>query len=122
LDVDIATSDSDPTTTVLKAIAGHGNDVEDAVVRLGIDLPAEAEGQLRDSEIRNALGQAHYFTISRNIKREARVRLGGMDAEKISPLDALKSYLESTKGVSPERAKLLLEYGERLIQEQRTGS
>ncbi|GAI68941.1 unnamed protein product [marine sediment metagenome] len=31
---------------------------------------------------------------------------------------ALKAYLESKK-VSPERAKLLLEYGERLIQEQR---
>jgi exonuclease SbcD len=122
LNVDIDVADIDPTAAVLRAITASGNDIQDAVVRLGIDLPAEAEGQLRDSEIRNALGEAHYFTISRNIKREARVRLGGMDAEKISPLDALKSYLESTKGVSPERAKLLLEYGERLIQEQRTGS
>ena len=93
------------------------------MVRLTISLPAEVEGQLRDSDIRNALGEAHYFTIARDIKREARaVRLGGVAAEEISPLDALKSYLESKKGLSLERAKLLLEYGERLIQEQKTGS
>jgi len=122
LSVDIEPGDSDPTATVLKAIAERGNEIKDAVVRLGIDLPAEAEGQMRDSDIRNALGEAHYFTIARDIKREVRVRLGGMTAEEISPLDALKSYLESKKGISPERARLLLEYGERLIQEQKTGS
>jgi len=92
------------------------------VVRLSISLPAEVEGQFRDSDIRSALGEAHYFTIARDIRREARVRLGGVAAEEISPLDALKSYLESKKGISPERARLLLEYGERLIQEQKTGS
>jgi len=92
------------------------------VVRLNISLPAEVEGQLRDSDIRNALGEAHYFTIARDIKRESRLRLGGLAAEDISPLDALKTYLESRKDVSPERAKLLLDYGQKLIQEQKAGS
>jgi exonuclease SbcD len=118
----IKPADIEPTAAVLKAIAEKGDEVKDAVVRLAISLPAEVEGELRDSEIRNALGEAHYFTIARDIKRESRVRLGGLAAEEISPLDALKSYLESQKGLSPERAKLLLEYGERLIQEQKTGS
>jgi len=122
ISVDIEPDDSDPTAAVLKAIAEKGDKIKDAVVRLGISLPAEVEGQLRDNEIRSALGEAHYFTIARDIKRETRVRLGGVAAEEISPLDALKSYLESKKGISPERTRLLLEYGERLIQEQKTGS
>jgi len=120
--VDIEPADIDPTATVLKSIAEKGDEVKDAVVRLSISLPAEVEGQFRDSDIRSALGEAHYFTIARDIRREARVRLGGVAAEEISPLDALKSYLESKKGISPERARLLLEYGEGLIQEQKTGS
>ena len=120
--VDIEVGDIDPTATVLKAIAGRADEAKDAVVRLNISLPAETEGQLRDSDIRSALGEAHYFTVARDIRREARVRLGGVNAEEISPLDALKTYLESKKGISPERAKLLLEYGQRLIQEQKTGS
>jgi exonuclease SbcD len=120
--VEIEPDASDPTATVLKAIAEQGDEVKDAVVRLSISLPAEAEGQLRDNDIRSALGEAHYFTIARDIRREARLRLVGMAAEEISPIDALKSYLESKKGISPERARLLLEYGQRLIQEQKTGS
>jgi len=122
IEVTIDPDDVEPTATVLKAIAEKADEVKDAVVRLSISLPAEVEGQLRDSDIRNALGGAHYFTIAKDIKREARVRLGGMAAEEISPLDALKTYLESRKDVSPERAKLLLEYGEKLVQEQKAGS
>jgi len=122
IDVNIELADIEPTATVLEAVAEKGDEVKDAVVRLNISLPAEVEGQLRDSDIRNALGEAHYFTIARDIKREARVRLGGMAAEDISPLDALKTYLQSRKDVSPERARLLLDYGQKLIQEQKAGS
>ena len=120
--VDIEPSDIEPTAAVLKAIAEQWDEFKDAVVMLSMNLPAEAEGQVRDSDIRNALGEAHYFTIAKKIKRESRVRLGGLAAEEISPLEALKTYLESKKGISPERARLLLEYGERLIEEQKAGS
>jgi len=107
--------DTDPTATVLKSIAEQGDKVKDAIVRLQVSLPAEIEGQLNDSEIRNALSPTHYFTIAKDIKREARPRLGRWTAEEITPVEALKLYLESKK-VSPERVKLLLEYGEKLIQ------
>jgi exonuclease SbcD len=86
-------------------------------VRLNISLPVELESELRDSDIRSALKEAHYFSIARDIKRETRLRLGQLAAEEITPLEALKAYLNSKK-VSPERAKTLLEYGARLIQEQ----
>ncbi len=78
------------------------------------ELPAQIESQLRDNDIRNALKEAHYFTVAREIQREARVRLGNYSAEEITPLDALKAYLE-TKKVSEERKKVLMEHGERLI-------
>jgi len=83
-------------------------------VRLNITVPASLEGQLRDAEIREALEEAHYFTIARETIREARLRLGQFSAEEITPLEALKKHLESKK-TPPERTKVLMEYGERLI-------
>jgi len=122
LNINIEPRDAEPTATVLRAIAEQQDRAKDAIVRLNVSLPAECEGQLRDNDIRNAMKQAHYFTIAKDIKRETRLRLGKWTAEEISPLDALKTYLESRKDITPERAKLLLEYGEKLIQEQKTGS
>ena len=119
IDIALEPEDTDPTSTVLKAIAGQEERIKDAIVRLQTSLPAQTEGQLRDNDLRDALKEAHYVTIAKDIQREARLRLGEWTAEEITPLDALKAYLESKK-VSPERAKLLLKYGERLIQEQRT--
>ena len=120
INIGIEPQDTDPTSTVLRAIAEQEDRVRDAIVRLNISLPAEIEGQLRDNDIRNTLKEAYYFTIAKDIQRENRLRLGKWTAEEIPPLDALKAYLESKK-VSPERAKLLLKYGEKLIQEQKTG-
>ena len=111
----IEAEDMDPTATVLKAIAGQAESLPGAIVRLILTLPAQVEGQLRDGDIRDALKETYYFTIAREIQREARLRLGNhAAAEEITPLEALKAYLESKK-VSPERTKVLLEYGERLI-------
>ena len=113
--VNIEAEDMDPTATVLKAIAGQAESLPGAIVRLSLTLPAQVEGQLRDGDIRDALKETYYFTIAREIQREARLRLGShAAAEEITPLEALKAYLESKK-VSPERTKVLLEYGERLI-------
>jgi len=119
IDVNIEPGDANPTSTVLKAIAEQADKVRGAIARLHISLPAESEGQLRDNDIRNAMQEGHYFAIAKDIKRETRLRLGKWTAEEITPLDALKAYLESKK-VSPERAKILLEYGEKLIHEQQT--
>ena len=119
INIGIEAQDTDPTATVLRAISAQEDKVRDAIVRLNISLPAESEGQLRDNDIRNAVKEAHYFTVAKDIKRETRLRLGQWTAEEITPLDALKAYLESKK-VSAERTKVLLQYGERLIQEQRT--
>ncbi len=120
INVDIESQDTDPTSTVLKAIAEQEARVKDGIVRLQISLPAELEGQIRDNDLRSALTEAHYFNIARDIKRESRLRLGKWSAEEITPIDALKAYLEAKK-TPPERARVLLEYGAKLIQERGTG-
>jgi len=117
INVAIEPQNTDPTATVLRAIAEQKDKARDAIVRLNLIIPAQVEGQLRDNDIRNALQEAHYFTIAREIQRETRLRLGDWTAEEITPLDALKTYLDSKK-TSPERTRTLLEYGEKLIQEQ----
>ena len=91
------------------------DEANNAVVRLNVTMPAELEGQLRDSDLRESLKDTHYYTISRDVQREARLRLGDRTAEEIVPFDALKAYLE-TQEVPLERRKILLEYGKKLIE------
>jgi len=115
INVNVEAKDTDPPSTILKAIAEQGEKISGAIVRLQINLLAETSGQLRDNDIRDALKEAQYFTIAKDIKREARSRLGQFTVEEITPLEALKTYLEAKK-TSPSQANLLLEYGEKLIQ------
>lgn len=116
--VELEAGDPDPTATVLEAVRLQGVDkISGAIVRLQVSLPAELEPQLRDNEIRSALKEAYYFPgVSKEVKRETRSRIAsvhsGRTAE-IRPLEALKTYLEAN--YDPERAKVLLEYGEKLI-------
>ena len=114
IDVVLEEQDVDPTATMLQAIAKQGEKVKEAIVRLNVTVPAQLEGQLRDADIRETLEEAHFSTVAREIQREARLRLGQFTAEEITPLEALKKYLESKK-TPPERTKVLMEYGERMI-------
>ena len=114
--VPLTAQDIDPTAVILTAISEQKEKAKDSIVRLEISLPAEIEGFLKDSEIKNALKEAYFFTIARDIKRESRPRLGNFTAAEITPIDALKIYLEQKKS-SPERFKELMEYGQRLIED-----
>ncbi len=114
--VTLDTSDAFPTEKVLQAITARENEIKDAIVRLDLTLSTELEGQLNNAAIKEALKEAHHITISRDIKRQARLRLGGQSAELTTPLEALKAYLEG-KNVTEKHAKLLLEHGRTLLQE-----
>ncbi len=122
LEVYIDIGDVEPTVAVLKAIAQHEAEIKDAIVRVQLSLPGTLEASLRDAEINKALRVAHYVTIAKEVRQEARLRLSEWTTQKLTPVDALKKYLE-TKKVSDERQKILLEYGERLMweAEQRVG-
>jgi len=114
--VDIDPDDLDPTGTVLKEIRKYNNEVDSAVVRLQITMTEELEGQLRDAEIHDALKEAYYATVAKDVERETRIRLGQATVAEIAPLEALKTYLEVN--YEPERAAVLLEYGEQLLNEE----
>ena len=114
LTIEVDTNTDDPTATVLQAIAKK--DTKDAIVRTYIKVSAANEGLIQESEIKKALREAYFFAINKEIEREHRTRLGGQPIEGMTPLQALKLYLESKK-TPKEREKLLLEYGERLIQQ-----
>jgi exonuclease SbcD len=121
INVNIDTDNTDPASVVLAAIAGQAEKARDAIVRLNISLPSSLEGQLRNNEIREALKDTHYFTIAREIQRETRLRMGNRTPEEVTPLDALKGWLE-LQNIPEERQKTLLEYGEKLIAGQESGS
>jgi exonuclease SbcD len=114
INVELEQADTDPTAKTLSIITGQQEAIRGAIVRLNLALPSTIEGHIRFNEIREALKDAHYFTISRDIQRETRLRLGDQPAGEITPLAALKAYLDAQKA-PPERQKVLLEYGEKLI-------
>ena len=117
IEVKIDAQDSDPTSTVLDAIARREEEVADAIVRVQIKVPESLEALIQENEVRRALRDAHFIaTIAKEVEREHRTRLGGRSAEEITPVEALRMYLES-KNTPPDRAKTLLGYGERLIQQ-----
>ncbi|MFH0846573.1 MAG: exonuclease SbcCD subunit D [Chloroflexota bacterium] len=113
--VNIDAETVNPTAEVIKAVSGQAEQVRDAIVRLEVSLTASSQSLLRDSEIRDNLKEASYFTISRNVVHEARRRLGERGGAEITPLSALRRYLELNK-VSPERIKILLEQSARLLE------
>jgi exonuclease SbcD len=115
IDVTLEAQDTSPMNIILQAIAQKAEEIRDAIVRLQLTVPSEIEGQLNDAEIRNALKSAHCFAITRDVKREARVRLGKWSAEEVTPMDALRLWLE-TKNAPPERTEVLLDYGRKLIE------
>ncbi|MFH1639247.1 MAG: exonuclease SbcCD subunit D [Chloroflexota bacterium] len=114
INIEVGSDDIDPTATVLQGIIGQQEEVKDAVVRVEIGLPA-AYSRLRENEIRESLKEASYYTIARNVRREIRERPMGGVASETTPLDALREYLEAKK-TSPERMKVLLEHGKKLIE------
>ena len=113
--VDVSPNELDPTRTVISAIQQH--DVDGAIVRLLIRLKEQEPG-LREVEIRQALEGAHFVAaVSREVEQQHRDRLGGVDASGLSPLDALKLYLEG-RDLSEERARLLQDRARELVAEE----
>ncbi len=121
VDVTVPVGDQDPTSAVVRGIARK--DVVGAVVRVRVTLPSEVEAQLRDSDIRDALSEAHYIAaINRESPQEARrTRLDAESAKDLQPMEALRLYLES-RGVEPERQEKMLRHAEELVEREASGS
>ena len=114
VDVRLTAGDDDPTGTVIRAIARKP--IQDAVVRVRVNLPGELEAHLRESDIRQALTEAHYIAaISLQTEDARRTRLGTEAAEGLQPMQALRLYLEG-RSVEPRRQEKMLRYAEKLAE------
>jgi exonuclease SbcD len=116
----IAEDDLDPTGTILKALNQRQEEIAGAVVRLQISIPKRSDNLIRDADVYKVVKEAYHVTIGREVRQESRRELQGFESEKLTPLEALKVYLEIKK-VPEERIKVLLEYAENMLKERTIG-
>ena len=110
--VDIRQSD-DPMTTILDKIDQY--DVAQAVVRIIIQAREEQDPLIEDRQIQLTLKEASFVaSITHDVDRHTRRRLGDVGVEELSPLQALTLYFEA-KGIEEERKALLLKHAEAII-------
>jgi exonuclease SbcD len=105
--------EEEPLKALEAAIAGR--DIDDAVVRLIVQLRGEQEPALRDYALRELLSGAYTIgSISRDVERKARVRLGDQSPEEMTDRELLERYLE-VKETPDERISALLDHAERIF-------
>lgn len=106
---------ADPTDEVLKAIARR--EVEDAIVRVRVELRQDQEAALKERTIRAALAGAYDIAaISRTVEGAARSRWGAINVEALTPMQQLDLYFRSSQ--MPEaQLKLLLAEADAIIRE-----
>jgi DNA repair protein SbcD/Mre11 len=112
--IDISNSDEDPTDGIVKAI--EDADVKEAIVKVQITLSRDKEDVLRESEIYKALKESYYFSIGKEFRRADVTETGIWASEELTPVEALRTYLES-KELPRDRMNILMEYGEKIIKE-----
>jgi DNA repair protein SbcD/Mre11 len=106
------------TEDVVRAIARQAARLEDAVVRVRIDVPPERLGELREDDIRVHLKSAYYVApFERTSQQRPRSRWGAAGAaiQRAGPLEALSLYLEHQK-VDASRRETLLRYARSLME------
>ena len=108
------------TEDVVRAIARHADRLDDAVVRVRIDVPPERLGELQDDDIRAQLKTAYYVApFERTSRQRPRSRWGAAAAaiQRAGPLEALALYLEHQK-VDADRRETLLRYARSLMADE----
>lgn len=112
--VDVTGSD-EPMIDILDAVEAH--DVRDAIVRVIITAREGQEAQIEDRLIRQALSEASFVaSISLDVRRLYRTRLGDHNIEELTPAQALALYLDA-KETPAERKELLLKRAEEIFRE-----
>lgn len=108
------------TEDVVRAIARHAGQLENAIVRVRIEVAPERAGELRDDDIRAQLKGAYYVApFERSSRQRPRSRWGAAGAaiQRAGPLEALALYLEHQK-VEAARRDMLLRYAHSLMADE----
>jgi exonuclease SbcD len=102
-----------PTDAVLREIARH--EVRDAIVRVRVKLTQAQEPLLKTREIEEALAEAYLVaSISREVQRDIRSRIGVENPESLTPPELLARYLVS-KGTPREHIDELMQVAKDLM-------
>jgi DNA repair protein SbcD/Mre11 len=121
LTVELSPDEANPSRAILTAVAREKEKARNAIVHVNISIPEQLQSQTNFREIRDELKDAYHLDIVPKILKETRVRIGSRPAEDVSPIEALKAWME-TQNIPAERRKTLLEYGEKLIDNRESGS
>ena len=107
--------DPEPTNTIITEIKKHN--ITDAIAQVMIEVPALLYDQIDDTLVKESLSSAHLIaTIRKNVVEEKRQRLSHNPSGDISPVEALKSYLDA-RDIPKPKANMILEKGTNLIEE-----
>jgi DNA repair protein SbcD/Mre11 len=120
LTIEARVESDNATEDVVRAIARHADQLDNAIVRLRIDVAPERVGELRDDDIRTQLKGAYYIApFERTSRQRPRSRWGAAGAaiQRAGPLEALTLYLEHQK-VDATRRETLLRYARALMSDE----
>jgi exonuclease SbcD len=111
----------DPTPEMLAAI--EKANVGEAIVRVIVHLSRAQEALLREAEVRQALAGAQFVAYVKReiIEEQPRTRLPeSVRPESLTPLEALRLYLDDRK-VAADRREVLLRHARALLEGQECG-
>jgi DNA repair protein SbcD/Mre11 len=120
LTIEAKVESDNATEDVVRAVAREAAHLDNAIVRVRIDVPPERVGELRDEDIRAQLKGAYYVApFERTSRQRPRSRWGAAGAaiQRAGPIEALALYLEHQK-VDPERRTVLLRFAHSLMGEE----
>ena len=79
-----------------------------------INMLPEQEPLLRDADLTPLLKQAFFVQINRDVDRDIRDRLSGVEPDAMTPAHLLERFLQA-KGKSDDDVELLLNAAERIF-------
>lgn len=117
--VHVTVKGDDPTQEALKAIARAKP--KDAIIRIFVRATEDQALRIDHKALRDALEDAFFVaSVSIDVDRQARTRLGVGALEQLTPEQILARYLEQ-KGETKERAEMLLQKGSEILRQAASG-
>ena len=115
MEISVPDETNEPTDYTINAINNYC--IQDAIIRVKLNLNAKNSTLIHESDLRKALSPAHYIaSITREIAEERRTRLPPDLIDGLSTMKALELYLDNKKTKDERRTKLL-DIAQKLIRE-----
>jgi exonuclease SbcD len=124
LTIEARVESDNATDDVVRAIARHASELDNAIVRVRIEVAPDRANELREDDIRQHLKGAYYVAaFERTSRQRPRSRWGadGTAIQRAGPLEALSLYLQH-QSVDAARRETLLRYARALMSDEGDGS